>query len=990
MVAAAHPPAAVVGREAERGHLATLFARAAAGEPSFCVVHGEAGIGKTTVVREASQAWAGVVLWGTCVHFGAAAVPFAAVASALDGWLVVAEQEVRSQVLDGLGDVAALLPSSPAVAEPKAGLLLRQLDRAIRRIADRAPTVLVIDDLQWADQSSLDLLAFLVTGFRDQALCVVVTVRDEDRVEGHVLNRWLAELRRLPGVSELHLQRLDLVDTAQQIVSLTGQSLLPDGFADEAYRRSGGNPYLTELLVQAGTSNAPARTASVHDALRQALLSRWSAMSVPAREVSRLLALAGRPVARSVLASVAAQLAAEWETGASLSSSLSEAVAAGVVEPGRDGLWFRHPLLAEVLADDLLGHDAVAVHAAYADVLAAQGRARRGDVAVHHELAGNLPAALEWSLAAADSAAAAQGATEHLEHLRRACRLWPQVMQQGASAAEHVRLLLRASRAAQGVARAEEALAFIEQALALTDRTASPGIACRLLVLKHRMVIDRHQLPFSTVTSALEEAQQLADTMPGSIERAIVDAALAWTENWAGHDRCRDLSSAALVTARQTRSPDALIPALTAAAMAFPESGEAMPWLQEAYDLAASSGDAIEMLDAALGMNNLYQVRGDYPAMVDSNTEHGLALIQAGAPSAGRFLLTCAAGPALTLGRWEQAEAQLRPAVACGDGGHREGTARTVMTVLCVRRGDLRQAEEHLTRAAEVSSTHYRGTTSYPFGRVELSIAQAHPEEALEVIEQYIGAAARGDPRDADEFLLLAARAAADLARQARDHLSRAGSHQAESMLQRVLSAWSDGATESFIAWGAGDLIQYARKALYDAELGRLRDVPAQSELWAAAGHICHRAGLPWEEALAACRQGQAALDEGRPKQDAAAPLRQAFGIASRLGAAPLAREVAVTAAAAHINLDPVGSPADETTQPVGDLALLTPREREVLTHVVAGRSNSEIATALFISDKTVSVHISNVLRKTGTTTRVQAAAWATRQGLATRTAEPS
>ena len=112
MTAAAHPTVAVVGREAEREHLATLFARAAAGEPSFCVVHGEAGIGKTTVVRDACRAWPGAVLWGTCVHFGAATVPFAAVASAVDGWLTAAEEEVRSQ--SPLGRIA--VPSDVAAA----------------------------------------------------------------------------------------------------------------------------------------------------------------------------------------------------------------------------------------------------------------------------------------------------------------------------------------------------------------------------------------------------------------------------------------------------------------------------------------------------------------------------------------------------------------------------------------------------------------------------------------------------------------------------------------------------------------------------------------------------------------------------------------------------------------------------------------------------------------------------------------------------------
>ncbi len=984
MVAVAQSTAAVFGRDAEREHLATLFARAAAGEPSLCVVHGEAGIGKTALVREACRAWAGAVMWGTCVHFGAATVPFAAVASAVDGWLVDADEDVRNRVLDGLGDLTALLPSAHAVLEPSAGLLLQQLDRAIRRIAEHAPVVLVIDDLQWADPSSLDLLAFLVSGFRTQALSLVVTVREEDRVDGHVLNSWLADLRRLPGVSEQHLARLDLVATAEQVAALTGQAALPAGFTASAFDRSGGNPYLTELLVQAGTFSAPASTASVPVALREALLARWNAMNVSAREVSRLLALAGRPVQRSVLASVAERLGAEWDTGAALSASLTEAVAAGVVQPVRSGLWFRHPLLAEVLAGDLLGHDGVAVHAAYAEVLAEQGDAHTGDVAVHHELAGNLPAAYEWSLAAARSAAAVQGATEHLDHLQRACRLWPQVMGGTASTEERVQLLLRTTRAAHGVARADEALVLVEEALALTDSVASPPLVCRLLMLKHWILNEVEDLPMGAVTEPLEQAVLLAASLPGTAECAIVDSALAWTQFWAGNDRCRDLAAAALLTARTTGSPDALVAALAAAALVFPESDDVMDWLQEAYELAASSGDALGMLGAALGMANVHQSRGDYASAMGIATTAGRELIQNGAPWAGRFLLAGAGRFALTLGRWDQGEEQLRPALASADGGHREAVPCTAMSVLCTRRGDLEEAEQHLARAAEASSTDYRGTGSYPFGRVELLLARGRPGLALQTIGGQISAAARLDPRDADEFLVLAARAAADLSRQGRDHRVEDGTQQAEDLLQQVLSVWSVGATESFIACGPDDHIQIARKALYEAELGRLRDLPEQSQRWSTAGARCHEAGLVWEEALAACRQGQAALDEGRPRPDAATPLREAYRIAVHLGAQPVAHEVKVTAAAAHISLDPVPSSQPEATRPGPDLTLLTSREREVLTHVIAGRTNSEIATALFISDKTVSVHISNILRKTGTTTRVQAAAWASRQSEAT------
>jgi DNA-binding NarL/FixJ family response regulator len=91
-----------------------------------------------------------------------------------------------------------------------------------------------------------------------------------------------------------------------------------------------------------------------------------------------------------------------------------------------------------------------------------------------------------------------------------------------------------------------------------------------------------------------------------------------------------------------------------------------------------------------------------------------------------------------------------------------------------------------------------------------------------------------------------------------------------------------------------------------------------------------------------------------------------------------------VTARRSHLKVDPVAADRGPTPGDGGHSAL-TPREREVLRHVVAGRSNAEIAKVLFISDKTVSVHVSNILRKSGTATRVEAAAWAARIAKAAR-----
>jgi AAA ATPase domain len=184
------------------------------------------------------------------VHFGAASVPFAPVVQALDHRAQEVERGVRSSVLEGADELSKLLPSmAVGSADVPSSRLLPVVDRVVQRIATGQPTVLVIDDLQWADVSSLDVLAYLITGFRGQNLALVVTIREEDRPAGHPLHGWLADVRRLPGVSELVLSRLDPDECTEQIAALLGR---PPGeeLVGDVLARSGGNAYFTELLVR--------------------------------------------------------------------------------------------------------------------------------------------------------------------------------------------------------------------------------------------------------------------------------------------------------------------------------------------------------------------------------------------------------------------------------------------------------------------------------------------------------------------------------------------------------------------------------------------------------------------------------------------------------------------------------------------------------------------------------------------------------------------
>jgi DNA-binding CsgD family transcriptional regulator len=155
---------------------------------------------------------------------------------------------------------------------------------------------------------------------------------------------------------------------------------------------------------------------------------------------------------------------------------------------------------------------------------------------------------------------------------------------------------------------------------------------------------------------------------------------------------------------------------------------------------------------------------------------------------------------------------------------------------------------------------------------------------------------------------------------------------------------------------------------------------------WAEAAGAWDELGCPWWAAYARWRLAEALLERGAPRQEAAVPLRQAWAAAHRLGARPLLAEVEMLARRARIALAPAAADEAEATAaqptvPGGELGL-TSREREVLALVAEGRTNRQIAEALFISDKTASVHVSNILAKLGVANRAEAAATMHRLGL--------
>ena len=282
------------------------------------------------------------------------------------------------------------------------------------------------------------------------------------------------------------------------------------------------------------------------------------------------------------------------------------------------------------------------------------------------------------------------------------------------------------------------------------------------------------------------------------------------------------------------------------------------------------------------------------------------------------------------------------------------------------------EAQAHLARADELFAEQ-SGFLAFEFDAVRAEVALAAGDAEAAIAAAMAGVEGAGVPPTHSERLLpLAARAMADQAQASRDQ----GEDPAPAIAQ--LSTLQDRYPDVISDVGPGRMYQLelrAMQALYDAEVLRGRADPRASTAWGKAAEACHDAELAWDEAYARRRAAEAFLRDRSARQRGAAELRRAYELAAELEAGSLLADVEALARTARVQLTSPG----EVRAPAAVFPSLTSREREILVHLVAGRTYGEIARDLVISEKTVSVHVSNMLHKTGTANRVELAGLARR-----------
>jgi len=930
----------LVGRDAEVAALRESWAQVRGGAPATVLIGGEAGIGKTRLVRQFAAGVEAEVLYGGCVDLSGGGLPFTPFTSAMRGH----------------GDtLAELLPVDvQADTDTARARLFEEVLTQFAGLCARQPVVLVIEDVHWIDRSSLDLLSFLVHNQQAAgALLCVVTYRSDELERAHPLRGSLAELDRVAWTRRLELSRLERRGVGSLIGAISGVEPTAS-LVEEIYRRSEGNPFFAEVLLD--RQDQP----GLPESLRDLLLARVARLPDPTQAVLRMAAAGVGRVSHELLAA-----ASGLDDGA-LSAALRPAVAAGVLVVDGGGYRFRHALISEAVRDDQLPGERAAAHRRFAHalesghVLAANGGGP-AELAFHWHAAGDPSRALEAAWQAAGDAGARLAYAERLDVLERVIELWAQVPDAARRiGCDRPVVVDAAVAAAVEAGELERGVALATAALAGAE--GDPVRTARLLGQRAPMLAG---LGRAGELDDLSAAVRIAP--PGHPVRAVVLCALASRLlSVPRSDEAEEAAAEALDIARAAGDARIEAQALILLAGRRVRRGDLaaeLPRLAEAEEAAARLGAHGVRLQAIATQATVLVAFGEYERAAE-RARHGTAVAQSIGLArthgvVGGSLLATAL---IEAGRWDEATSAVEHAL--------DHTPAPVLQIplVCLRaaialaRGDTAPAEKALAFTREALAPGVRPAVDpwLPLRlEAELRLAQGRVAEAAAVVERGL---ADADLRRSERFtwpmLVVAAQVAAAGAPGLLDELRhRAAESPVTGPVLRGLAL------------------------TFGAEADRAAGIVVRSECDEAVA-AWEQVGNPYRLARALMGAAEAAAADGdRPA--AAVHVRRAAEIADRLGARPLREQADWLARRARLTL--AGDPAAPAAEP-GEHAQreygLTARELEVLRLLALGRSNRDIAAELFISAKTASVHVSNIMAKLGVASRVEAAAIAYRLGL--------
>jgi DNA-binding CsgD family transcriptional regulator/tetratricopeptide (TPR) repeat protein len=941
----------LVGREAELAVVGERLAAARRARAGTVLVSGDAGMGKTRLLDELTTDLPDRVLRGSCLPIVHRGLPYLPLLELLRGL----RPEERRFVPPALETLTAG-GGGAALAVSRSQLFHAAVD-LFERLASRRPLVLVIEDLHWADGSTLDLLDLLIGLLRDQRILLLATLRDDDPPPGTRLLHALGEWERRPGVERLRLSSRE----ARGLVLARSEAPEP-ARSGRIVELAGGNPFFLEQLLAASE-----RGEHVPRHLRDLLLSRTRALHTAVVHVLRVASVGGVTIDEALVARIAGRTVDE------VRGSLREAAVMQLLTIDDGGCRFRHALLAEVLHADLLPAERREIHAAYAEALTERGDAASARLAVHHSEAGDAVTALSAWIAAATEAERLFAFTEARHGLEAAIALWPDVDVRDRPPGVTLDDLRR--RLADAAFNAGDAVAASDLARALIDDLDPDEDPVAVAMLHHRLARYLCATPDHAQALGLQQrAVELVPAAPPSQRRAEVIAGLAQILEYEDRlEEARVHAEEAVGLARATGASHAEVAALnTLGAVLGQLDLDGAPLTRKALRLARRIHDAHEQARSLWNLSLGLGLEARWHEMLDTAEETTAALRRL-RPGLVAGHLEALAAALCSLGRWDEATAVL-------DEARREDPSRADAignVELLVARGHLvraRKLQGARRASAIVQGAHEEWRLLVDDAVVE--VADAHPERAVGLVAAVLdGVEGRHLPDLVGFACVTGLRAAADVVtdpRRSRDGAAREEALDIGRRCDDRLVALLDGPGRPD-GWKRQGVARAAQGA---AERSRLEG-SSDPAMWEVAAARWEALGAVYQAAYCRFRWAEAEAARQERRGEVTAVLVGVLALLDELDEVQLATDVRELGRRARLGLEE-GSGTAGVPAALG----LTRREHEVLRRLATGVTNRQIADILFISERTVSVHVSRVLTKLQAATRGEATAIAVRDGL--------
>lgn len=951
----------LVGRQRERQELMQALAAAQQSSGGILLLAGEAGVGKTSLLEAGVRHSTLQVLTGQCSDI--ATPPYGPIVAALRAYA----RNHPGELLNS-GPLAAylalLMPelgAGPPHSDPSA--LCEALCHTFVTIARAAPTVLVLDDLQWADNATLELLPMLASAAAHEPLIIIGTYRNDEIGRGHALRRLRNALRRARLLREIIIEPLDQADTTVVITQILGQAPGP-ALAAALYDRTEGVPLFIEELAGAlalcgrlrpgsnGIELAPGTDLPIPDTLRDAVLLRLDNLPEAALRLLQLAAVIGRTFDLTFVAELAGS-----------ADGFEELLEHGLlVELDSGRAAFRHALTREATYSDISWVQRRALHRRVAERLETLGADPQA-IAQHWLAAKEPERARATLLLVAHSACAIHAYRDATSAAQQALDLWPD----GIDEPQRLDLLDQMGNCAQLCGMLPEAARAWREA---ADGRRQYGDLRAYAEAERKIAsVAEMQGHWDRALAAREAAAQAFALNGLPAEAAIERLAAAAHLRSAGRYRAAlEVLAEAIEEAQLAQRPDLHARALGQEGNVYARMGrtaEGLALVQRALALALEHNQANAAAEIYQRLADALEHSGDYGSAKETYLT-AFDFCQANAiPATAQLCIACLTAVLRQTGEWDRAMTLCREVLASPHSStHARCVASGLLGSLYVQRGQTRQAQALLLESASLAH------------QIELAGMELLAAWGLALLHDLNGT--DGATAERCRFILERWEQIEDVhyvISALRWAVTFFATHQADADARAAANALARVASTS----GQPEALSALAHAL--AEIALLDGAPAQAaQQFQQSLDLMQGLTIPFCHASTQLRAGQACAIANQHSA-AVDHLTNAYRTARKLGARPLATRIAQA-------LTDLGEPIAErlgagaaTRFRSGDL---TRRQREILQRVALGHTTADIAHALVLSPRTVEMHVANILAALDSRSRAEAVRRATELGLLT------